>query len=109
MHTTETLQHRDTEIRDLHDQLAAGCACPTSTTTDAAHGTAWSTAPEQPPGCWSTELDRHRTGVPSEVAERVAALETEVTRLKQVDHDHRDRMRSYLTQQLAQIEPTAAD
>ena len=36
--TTETLQHRDAEIRDLHEQVAAGCSCPASTMTDATHG-----------------------------------------------------------------------
>jgi hypothetical protein len=44
----------------------------------------------------------------SEVAERQAALEAEVARLQQLEQDHRDRMRNYLTQQLAQIEPPTA-
>jgi len=57
----------------------------------------------------TAELDRHRTTVLSELAERQAALEAELARLQQLEQDHRNRMRSYLTQQLAQIEPTAAD
>jgi len=40
-----------------------------------------------------------------ELAERQAAHEAEVARLEQLERDHRDRMRSYLTEQLAQIEP----
>ena len=51
------------------------------------------------------ELNRHRTTVLSEVKARQTALETEVRRLEQLDADHRDRMRSYLTQQLEQLEP----
>jgi DivIVA domain-containing protein len=146
--TTETLQQRDAEIRDLHDQVAAGCSCSGSTTTDATHGIsavegsraaarlleiaarnadelldeakaeAASTRAaarteaermhaelEQTWTRQNTELDLHRTTVLSEVAERQAALEAEVSRLRQLDQDHRDRMRDYLNQQLAQIEP----
>ena len=40
-----------------------------------------------------------------DLAERQAALEAEVARLQQLDQDHRSRIRSYLTQQFAQIEP----
>ena len=53
------------------------------------------------------ELNRHRTTVLSEVKARQTALESEVRRLEQLDADHRDRMRSYLTQQLEQLEPQA--
>jgi hypothetical protein len=42
------------------------------------------------------------------VTVRQAALEAEVARLEQVEQEHRERMRSYLTQQLAQIEPPTA-
>jgi hypothetical protein len=55
------------------------------------------------------ELNRHRTTVLSELRARQSALETEVRRLAQLEADHRDRMRNYLTQQLAQIEPTTTD
>jgi len=41
-----------------------------------------------------------------DLAEQQAALEAEVARLQQVEQDLRDRMRSYLTEQLAQIELT---
>lgn len=55
----------------------------------------------------NAELDRQRTTVLGELAEQQAALEAEVARLQQLEQDHRDRMRGYLTQQLAQIEPTS--
>ncbi len=54
----------------------------------------------------SAELDRQRATVLGDLAEQKAALEAEVARLEQLEQDLRDRMRSYLTQQLAQIEPT---
>ncbi len=56
----------------------------------------------------TADLDRHRTTVMSEVTERKAALEAEVGRLQQLEQDHRDRMRSYLNQQLEQLEPATA-
>jgi len=55
------------------------------------------------------EVSRHRTTVLSEVKARQTALESEVRRLEQLDADHRDRMRSYLTQQLEQLEPKPAE
>ena len=45
-------------------------------------------------------LAEDRTTVLSEAKARQTALETEVRRLEQLDADHRDRMRGYLTQQL---------
>ena len=45
----------------------------------------------------------------SEVGERQAALEAEVARLKELEREHRDLMRSYLTEQLAQLDATARD
>jgi len=63
---------------------------------------------EQTRAARSAELDRHRTTVLGDLTERQAALEAEVARLQQLGQDHRNRMRSYLTQQLAQIEPDAA-
>jgi DivIVA domain-containing protein len=56
----------------------------------------------------TADLERQRTTVLSEVTERKAALEAEVSRLQQLEQDHRDRMRSYLNQQLEQLEPTTA-
>ena len=56
----------------------------------------------------TADLDRHRTTVMTEVTERKAALEAEVSRLQQLEQDHRDRMRSYLNQQLEQLEPATA-
>jgi cell division septum initiation protein DivIVA len=38
-HTTESIRLRDREIRDLRNQLAAGCTCPESATTDGARDT----------------------------------------------------------------------
>jgi cell division septum initiation protein DivIVA len=52
----------------------------------------------------NAELDRHRTTVLADLAKRQAALEAEVARLQQLEQEYRNRMRSYLTQQLAQIE-----
>jgi len=49
------------------------------------------------------ELNQHRTAVLSEVAGRKAALEAEVARLEQLENEFRTRMRSYLTEQLAQL------
>jgi uncharacterized protein (DUF3084 family) len=43
----------------------------------------------------------------ADLAERQAALEAEVARLEHLEREYRDRMRSYLTEQLAQIESTA--
>ena len=63
---------------------------------------------EQTRAAQSAELDRYRTTVLGDLTERQAALEAEVARLQQLGQDHRNRMRSYLTQQLAQIEPNAA-
>lgn len=54
----------------------------------------------------TTELERQRTTALSEMAERQTALEGEIARLQQVEQDSRDRMRSFLTNQLAQIDPT---
>jgi cell division septum initiation protein DivIVA len=53
----------------------------------------------------SAEADRVLAAARAEQA----ALETEVARLQQLEQDHRDRMRSYLTEQLAQIEGTTQD
>lgn len=55
-----------------------------------------------------TELDRHRTTVLGDLSERQAALEAEIARLRQLEEDHRNRMRTYLAEQLAQIEPNGA-
>jgi hypothetical protein len=53
----------------------------------------------------NAELERQRTTVLADLAERQAALKAEVARLEQLEQEHRNRMRKYLTQQLAQIEP----
>ena len=55
------------------------------------------------------ELDRHRATVLSEVAERRAVLEAEVARLEQLERDHRDRMRTYHAEQLAQLDALSHD
>ena len=54
----------------------------------------------------SDELDRHRATVLAQLVERQAALGAEVARLEQLVQDSRGRMRSFLTEQLAQIEST---
>ncbi len=50
------------------------------------------------------ELDRERTTMLGDLVEQRVALEAEVARLRRLERDHRDRMREYLTEQLAQIE-----
>ena len=57
----------------------------------------------------SDELDRDRTTALAELAglaERRAALEAEVAQLEQLEQENRDRIRTYLTDQLAQITST---
>ena len=54
----------------------------------------------------TAELEQYRTTVLSELAERKNSLEAEVARLEQLEEEHRNRMRDYLTQQLAQLEAT---
>lgn len=57
----------------------------------------------------SAQLERQRTTVLSELAERETALTAEISRLGQVEQDYRDRMRTFLTGQLAQIDQTPTD
>ena len=57
----------------------------------------------------TAELERQRTTALSEMVERQTALEGEISRLQQVEQDCRERMRTFLTSQLAQIDPTQAD
>jgi cell division septum initiation protein DivIVA len=59
---------------------------------------------EQTRAAHNVELDRHRRTVLGDLAEQQAAVEAEVARLQQLERDHRDRMRGYLTQQLEQLE-----
>ena len=54
----------------------------------------------------TAELEQYRTTVLSELAERKNSLEAEVARLEQLEEEHRNRMRDYLTQQLAQLDAT---
>ena len=61
---------------------------------------------EQTRAVQTAELEQYRTTVLSELAERKSSLEAEVARLEQLEEEHRNRMRDYLTQQLAQLEAT---
>jgi len=90
------------------DQLRASASAEADRVLAAAHAEAERVHAEleQTRAEQNAELERHRTTVLGDLAEQQGALEAEVARLEQLEQDHRDRMRSYLTQQLAQIEPT---
>ena len=61
---------------------------------------------EQTRAVQTAELEQYRTTVLSKLAERTNSLEAEVARLEQLEKEHRNRMRDYLTQQLAQLDAT---
>lgn len=52
----------------------------------------------------AAELDQHRTTVLAEVTDRKAALEAKVELLRQLESEHRNRLRRHLTEQLAQLD-----
>jgi hypothetical protein len=49
--------------------------------------------------------DEHNAGAGDGTSRVARLLEIAVARLQHLEHEHRKRMRSYLTQQLAEIEP----
>ena len=52
----------------------------------------------------AAEVDEHRTTVLAEVADRKAALEAKLVSLRQLESEHRNRLRRHFTEQLAQLE-----
>lgn len=52
----------------------------------------------------TAELDRHRQTVLAEVAERKATLESTVEGLQRLEAESRDRLRTFFTEQLDQLE-----
>jgi DivIVA domain-containing protein len=56
-----------------------------------------------------SELHAYRTSVLDEVAERKNRLEAQIERLEVLERDNRDQLRSYFTEQLAQLEDSSDD
>lgn len=54
----------------------------------------------------AAELDHQRTTAMGEIADRRAALEGQLFTLRQLESDHRERMRRHFTEQLALLEDT---
>ena len=52
----------------------------------------------------AAELDQHRTEVLRELAQRQAATEARVRTLRQLESEHRSRLRVHFTEQLAQLD-----
>jgi len=52
----------------------------------------------------AAELEQHRTTVLAEVADRKAALKAKVETLRQLESEHRNRLRRQYAEQLAQLE-----
>lgn len=52
----------------------------------------------------TAELDQHRTMVLRELADRQAAVEAKVRRLRQLESEHLNHLRRHFTEQLAQLE-----
>lgn len=54
------------------------------------------------------DLDRQRATALAGLAEERAALEAQVDTLRQLESDHRDRLRHHLTEQLSMLDSTTA-
>jgi len=52
----------------------------------------------------AAELDQYRTEVLQELAQRQAATEARVRTLRQLESEHRSRLRRHFTEQLAQLD-----
>jgi hypothetical protein len=91
------------------EQLTASSRAEADQVTAAAHAEARQTLSdlEERRVAQNVELDAHRTSVLNEVADRKAELEAEVTHLLELQHDHREWMRGYFTQQLEHLNDLA--